>query len=701
MIDDGYTYTWSFISGLGTIASGQTTNSITVHWGSDAGTEALQVSSTNGCPLVGTQVIDVNVFLTFISAVTGDFDVGATWEQGEAPGLGDNIRIRENHTVTMQGPEDLLHVIIDSAGVLDNSGEKLTIAGSYILNGTHNATTGGAKVTFNGATDADIDGNGGVLNTKSMTIVNVIRDVVASADITFNATAFTIDGAELQNEGILRISNAIDTINGGQLDASITDNTVYYDGTVAQTVLGPKTSYYNLTIENASTKTLTTDLDIDNELSLLSGTLDVDAASNFSINIAGDWTNSGDIFNEQMGTVTFDGITDLTGSETFYAVVIDQVMGAGESAVTLLSNMIITDSLALTNGLIDSDSTNLLSINSGAFVADAIDASFVNGPMEHTGITAATIKFPLGAGTEAHQIDLTVNGPSQDYLGDFILESAVDLGFTLPLSLERVSDIDYWGISTAGAVTTAMVELYYNASDFVSDESKLRVAKDDGGGNWLDILGVGSSSPAGTIQSGLNFTDFSLFSLANDTAGSNALPVELLFFEAKPINTWVELSWATASEVNNNFFAVERSGDGFQFEELFTVAGAGHSQIILSYQVADETPLPGISFYRLRQVDFDGTFAYSPIRVVDYSGDGSIIVFPNPTAGEFTMRLGFVPEHEVSIVIRDLLGHVVYEKEFAGSEIQIYPESRMNPGVYLVSVIYGHQVLRKKLAIVR
>ena len=83
----------------------------------------------------------------------------------------------------MSQDEDLAAVLIDSGATLDNGGRKLTIGGLYRLNGTHNATSGGARVTFNGLTEAEIDGVGGVLNAKSLIFEGVIREVVSGADI--------------------------------------------------------------------------------------------------------------------------------------------------------------------------------------------------------------------------------------------------------------------------------------------------------------------------------------------------------------------------------------------------------------------------------------------------------------------------------------------------------------------------------------
>lgn len=98
---------------------------------------------------------------------------------------------------------------------------------------------------------------------------------------------------------------------------------------------------------------------------------------------------------------------------------------------------------------------------------------------------------------------------------------------------------------------------------------------------------------------------------------SSPLPVELLNFEAKPAASRVDLNWTTASETGNDHFEIERSDDGNTFTRIGTVSGAGNSTSVRQYSFNDAAPLRGISYYRLRQVDFDGGFTFSDIQAVN------------------------------------------------------------------------------------
>jgi hypothetical protein len=112
-----------------------------------------------------------------------------------------------------------------------------------------------------------------------------------------------------------------------------------------------------------------------------------------------------------------------------------------------------------------------------------------------------------------------------------------------------------------------------------------------------------------------------------------ALPVELALFTAVPTSHQdVLLRWETASEKNNKSFAVERSADGKTFRSIRTLAGAGTTQSRTNYEAVDEQPLPGISYYRLRQTDYDGTSTFSPVRTVKFEAERSFMdVYPSST----------------------------------------------------------------------
>ncbi len=108
-------------------------------------------------------------------------------------------------------------------------------------------------------------------------------------------------------------------------------------------------------------------------------------------------------------------------------------------------------------------------------------------------------------------------------------------------------------------------------------------------------------------------------------------PIELISFDAKLNGGEVELNWITGSEINNDYFTIERSKDVLVWDEIKNVNGAGNSNQTLNYFEIDVEPLNGISYYRLKQTDFDGLYSYSEIISVNFDYQSNLTFYPNPT----------------------------------------------------------------------
>ena len=139
----------------------------------------------------------------------------------------------------------------------------------------------------------------------------------------------------------------------------------------------------------------------------------------------------------------------------------------------------------------------------------------------------------------------------------------------------------------------------------------------------------------------------SAYSGAITTCESMPLPVEQLYFRASPEGHTVLLQWATATEHMNDHYTVERSAVGDAFEDVVVVDGAGDSQQTTEYRAYDENPLPGTSYYRLRQTDIDGATSYSDIVPVEFKPSELLVPYPNPaTAGGEIRVNGFVTAYD-------------------------------------------------------
>lgn len=185
------------------------------------------------------------------------------------------------------------------------------------------------------------------------------------------------------------------------------------------------------------------------------------------------------------------------------------------------------------------------------------------------------------------------------------------------------------------------------------------------------------------------------------------LPIELVSFEAHINENVVDIKWVTASESNNDFFTIERSKDGQTIEEVEIVDGAGTSTSILTYFIKDYEPWIGISYYRLKQTDFDGRFSYSEWVPVDYDGQNGpgIELFPNPVRTEETFTLGLTgfAMKEVVIVVRDITGKEFFSKVVVASYndelVAIDPQGRIPAGNYLITATSDNAMYSKKLVV--
>jgi hypothetical protein len=178
---------------------------------------------------------------------------------------------------------------------------------------------------------------------------------------------------------------------------------------------------------------------------------------------------------------------------------------------------------------------------------------------------------------------------------------------------------------------------------------------------------------------------------------SIALPVELFQYEVKLKNNNVRIDWATQSETNCDYFEVERSRDGYHFEAIGKEFGAGNSESLRYYSATDRFPFEGKSYYRLKQVDFDGTTTYFDVKMVE-NNDGftdqyGLSVFPNPIMEheKFNIGLDGFAGNTVQINIVNMTGVLIYSDEFTINQerelIELSSDIIPGSGTYIVSIL--------------
>ena len=606
----------------------------------------------------------------------------------------------------------------------------LTVGDDFIVSSTAlitNNKTGGsisisddlsfatANATFNNnhvfsANDLVVNGsNGNTVRNNTGGTINVVTIAPSNGNLTIenygtinqsgNFTDNSFDaGSSFNNRstGVWNFSRV-----GGTNDAQITSvlncaesgNTFNYNGAGNQSVFSIQ--YHHLMISTSGTKTLATNTDINGNLTIRnSASLN---ANNRNITLGGNWSvlNTA-TFTQGTATITFNGsanqsITNAAG-QSFSRLVINKPAGA----VNLSNDLIIADGgdtdLTLTRGNINSSSSALVTISSGATTTSGNVNSFINGPVRRIGNTPFV--FPTGKNGQFARIGITPSGgnAASEFTAEYFNTPHSNL--TVDGSLRHVSHAEYWTLTRAVNSPTAAVTLHWqnSFSDISNTTTDLRVARFTGT-NWTSVGNAARSGPAGGpgyITSSTGISNFQAFTFAS-LGGINILPVELLYFKAILKNNEVELKWETASEVNNDYFTIERTNNAEQFFPVENIKSKGDSRERTAYSYIDTNPLYGRSYYRLKQTDFDGTVTYSELTFVDYAGPAfpTLSIYPNPSVNRtVTIKLdGFEKNDVVPIRVIDTKGRQLYETSVLipdGFAVTAELELPLPRGVYII-----------------
>ncbi len=170
---------------------------------------------------------------------------------------------------------------------------------------------------------------------------------------------------------------------------------------------------------------------------------------------------------------------------------------------------------------------------------------------------------------------------------------------------------------------------------------------------------------------------------------ASPLPVSLVAFAGKKISHHaVALNWQTSSEINNDYFSIQRSTDGTHFETLGTVKGAGNTTSINRYSLIDKNPKEGVNYYQLVQHDNDGVKHFHNIIAISFSVDNyrGVEVFPNPTDGLTTVYINKQYEGKFDISIFNQLGQVVFTKSQAPNGRHELDLSNLQKGTYFLEI---------------
>ena len=407
------------------------------------------------------------------------------------------------------------------------------------------------------------------------------------------------------------------------------------------------------------------------------GTLTINNPSS-RFNIYGNFANNGTL-NHTNGDVIFTGgemqTISGTGTTSFYRASITKL----SNNVVLNRQVDIQSSLTFASGLVETSNTNLLRFLAGsAVVGTPSGISYVSGPVQKIGNTPFI--FPIGKA--GYYAPAAISAPvlvTDAFTAEYV-NAAGPNRHLKPPSLDHISACEYWNIERTTGTSDVRVTLSWDTprSCGIGNLSDLRVAHYLPTPIWEDLTqgdfagNTTGTTVAGTIITPYPVTNFNttIFTLATSTI-ANPLPVRLLTFRARYNGRTVDLNWSTATELNSDYFSIERSSDGINFSAIGRVQAAGNSSSTLHYVSEDRQPLKGVSYYRLKMYDRNGAFEYSSIERIIIQGD-LLTVAPTVTSnGRVTVQLAALPNGNPSLQLFDMTGRLVWKANVINTVIPV------------------------------
>jgi hypothetical protein len=542
-------------------------------------------------------------------------------------------------------------------------------------------------------------------------------------DITINA------GASLTINAGVTLSVCGNFTNNGTINC-LAGSTVQFIGGLNQSIngnfLAALNNFYHLTVaKNGGTLTFNTNIFARGNFSI-NGPTGIVNVNSKNIEVGGNFYNyNGNISFTGHGagapgsTLTFtrrSGINQLFQNDgtilTLNNVTMNQIAAGGTVSLNAnaTSDIILGTSgvLTLTQGVIVTGAGTAREVNvtnsASAACTSGNTNSWVYGYLRRAIATAASsYDFPVGTLTnyERANINYTIApGGAYNLLAQFKTWGGANCAFPGPgpAASECITasytplpyfDHGYWNIDASiGAPTGTYDATLYNVAMTNNAGSGWTVVKAASGSCAFSLQGTCwiPSTAAQTRRLGLTgFSDFAT------VQSQNPLPIELLFFEAAQINNYVSCKWVTAVEINNDHFELERSTDAATYNSIGRIKGfgAGVSANTLYYHFNDEEICAGKVYYRLKQVDMNGTYTYSD--VVSVSCKNSLInLSPNPTSHNVILNFYEPAEGNVTVVVTDMVGQVVLKQPvsitsgFNDVEVDV---NTLPEGVYYLQVV--------------
>ena len=702
----GYTFDWSVTNGsiIGS-NSGTDLSSITVNWGYVTGEQTISVTASGGgCMTANPVTLAVDIYNVINSTKTGNWGTGSNWEGSSRPAETESARVLSGHNISLTANRTIKNLIIASGGTLSLAGNTLTVTGDIEVYGTISSTAGG-RIVMSGANSNIIGTSSAITAGIELQSSNTIyggSTLGVTGNVSLTAGASVVNNGSFTLSGNLTGASAASTwtnaqgtaasptllsvggslLSTGTLQAGALYNTVAYTGTGTAVKTPGGSTYLHLTISN-------------------------NRNTSSALVVKGNLTVSGTV--DFGGSITLSGtvaqLVDLTGGTitTSSASGFPSLLVNNAASITLSSNLIIYNggTLTLTSGIVNTGTYTLSLPNSAVgAVSGGSAGSYINGTLQRQ-VPAGSINeyfFPVGTAAVYAPVDILESNAATTFAVKYYYalppnNRTVDAGDGISISGNSyASFVEYWDITTTAsarprlywmdAARSAIVDISTGA------DQDLYIAHYDGT-DWdflpTDIHDNGDGT--GYITSSV-LTAFSPIAPASKE-GNSPLPVKIVSFMATDEEQKVRMNWQTTSEKPATTFVIERSADGNHYTTVGKLDGKGMGEH--HYSFADNHPIEGLNYYRLRYEHPDMHTGYSQVVLQAFASqnNSSVKIYPNRVKDSFTLDLGSTVLQEVTLLLYDQTGKEIMRQSLqpVATSFKHFLDDDLSAGVYILNIL--------------
>lgn len=669
-----------------------------------------------------------------VTGITGTIATGLTQSFGNLTWncTGQTTSFSFNSNLSIQGDFTLQSTSTNRLVLNDGLGGKtFTIAGDYIQTGGNLRLSDGfssGNLTVSGncsISGGELMGN----NSIGASTISISGDFNLSGTGAFKPNS-TSTASTVNITGAANISGGTLTLieSSGSCTMNIAGNFNATAGTITETGSGTALINFN----GSAMQTYTSGSTISNAVNFNVNANAYLQMADASTTVTGGGTftvaNSGKLGITSTAGITTSGATGnirVTGTRTFntgadyiYNGNAAQTSGNGlpatvrnltinnSAGVTLTSSANPTGTLTFTSGNVTTNG-NTLTLGTSTASTGTLNrtSGHVIGNFRRwiASLVATGILFPVGTASDYNSftIDFTAAPTGGTITSSFNSGFPGVYGLPIVDGTDECSTIGsgWWTLTGGNGFTGGTMTMAAQADGFsgINDYTKLHLFRRADDANVWTAAGT-HQAPTGSASSPIvnriGVTVLGQFGITSN--GTNPLPVQLIRFDVKESKGQAIITWSTASELNNDYFIVQKSTDGQDFTDLKKVDGAGTSSSTHNYSVTDMQPVKGINYYRIRQVDMNGQIEIIGPKSILIGGKtvpGNIThltASPNPFQNNLSVQFESATEGSTPMKIFNAAGKEIYSGSLdvtnGNNNIYLPLADKMRPGSYIIRI---------------